>query len=217
MRRMTAKGWVAAVVTCFLMCAAPGCGYLAQMLYVIKGHKVKAECSKLEGKKVAVICISDSAAYGSDRLTHTIARAMAAKLSSSVKKIQVIPQGKIENWMDLNGWTGKELTALGRGVGAEMLLVVEIRDYTIHDGQTLYKGQSTVSATVYDMEAGGQVVYSFGPIDHVFPKTGRPAIQTNDRQFEAFYLARLTDHLARLFYDSDRLDEVAEDAMMNSF
>ncbi|HMP79084.1 MAG TPA: hypothetical protein PKD54_06500 [Pirellulaceae bacterium] len=217
MRNARISLWIVVSGLCCLIMAAPGCGYLAQMLYVIKGHKVKAECNKLEGKKVAVVCVSDSAAYGPDRLTQTVARAMAAKLSASVKKVQMVSQAKVENWMDLNGWTGKELTALGQGVGAEMLVVIDMRDYTIHDGQTLYKGQSHVSVTVYDMTQGGQVVFSFGPIDHVFPKTGRPAIQTSDRQFEAFYLARLTDHLSRLFYDTDRLDEVAEDAMMNSF
>ena len=51
-----------------------------------------------------------------------------------------------------------------------------------------------------------------GPKHFEFPESGRPAIQTTDRQFEAYYLAHLTQHITRQFYDHDQLDTVAEDA-----
>ena len=47
-----------------------GCiGAMAQLLYVIKGHKSPADFAGLEGKRVAVVVVSDASAYGPDTLT----------------------------------------------------------------------------------------------------------------------------------------------------
>jgi len=49
----------------------PGCGAMAQLMYVLKGHNVPAEFQGLEGKKIAVVCVSDASAYGPDPLTYS--------------------------------------------------------------------------------------------------------------------------------------------------
>lgn len=198
--------------------ASTGCmGAMAQLLYVIKGHKTKAAFKGLEGKKVAVVCVSDAVAYGPDTLTYTVSKTISLKLAQSVKKIQVIPPSKIESWMDNNDWNQIDFTEVGKGVGADMVVAIEIGRYTIHEGATLYKGRSDLTVTVYDMANEGQVVFVKGPQDYVFPSSGRPAIQTNDRNFEAIYLAKLNDHIAKLFYDHDALDDVADDATLMQF
>lgn len=191
-----------------------GCiGAMAQLLYVIKGHKSPADFAGLEGKRVAVVVVSDASAYGPDTLTYAVSKIVSMDLSNNVKDITVIPPTEIEEWMDTKGWDQTDFQDLGKGVGAEMVLAIEVGSYTIHDGATLYKGQSELSVSVHDMESGG-ILFSQGPEAYVFPANGRPAIQTTPRQFEQMYLAKLTTKVSRLFYAHDRLDSVAEDASM---
>ncbi len=184
----------------------------AQLMYVIKGHKIPAEYSGLEEKRVAVVCVSDSASYGPDTLTYTVSNAVSIKLSQNVNKIEIVQPREIEKWIDMNGWDQHEFVELGKAVNADVVVAIEIAAYSIKDGSTLFKGQTDLSVTAFDV-ATGNVVFNAGPELHVFPKHGRPAIQTTDRQFEAYYLAKLTDSIARHFYPTDQMDSVAEDAM----
>ncbi len=213
----------AAVLAIVLVCLVPllastGCvGAMAQLMYVFKGHKTKAAFKGLEGKKVAIICVSDAEAYGPDTLTYTVSKTISLKLAQNVKKINIVPPSKIENWTDNNDWDQMDFGAIGKGVGADMVVAIEIGGYTIHEGATLYKGQSDLTVTVYDIKDGSKIVFAKGPENYVFPSSGRPAIQTNDRQFEAVYLATLNDHICKLFYDHDALDEVAQDATYMNF
>lgn len=187
---------------------------LTQLLYVIKGHKIPAAFDGLEGKRVAVVCVSDASAYGPDTLTYNVCKLVSMKLAASVKDITVIPPRDIERWVDANGWNETDFVEIGKGVKADTVLAIEIASYSIHEGATMYKGRSDITATVFDITQGGQVAYVHGPQNFSFPQNGRPAIQTSDRQFEAVYLAKLTQHIARQFYDSDELETVAEDASM---
>ncbi|MCE2791825.1 MAG: hypothetical protein ACK493_01200 [Planctomycetota bacterium] len=192
-----------------------GCvGALAQLMYVIKGHKEKAEFAGLQEKTVAVVCITDSAAYGPDSLGSTINKAVSLQLKQNVRKCTVISPAKVSEWIDHNGWNQSNFIEIGRGVGADMVVAIDMGSYTIKEGQTLYKGRTDLTVTVYDISKGGQVAHVHGPTEYVFPKNGRPAIQTSERQFEAVYLAKLTDYISRMFYDADALDQVAEDATL---
>lgn len=196
-----------------VLCTSTGCiGLAAQLFYVIKGHKSPAAYKGLEGQRVAVVCVSEADAFGPDTLTYTINKAVSVKLASSVKRITVVPPTEIEKWLDVNGWSRNDFTQIGRGVNADKVVAIEVGNYTIREGATLYKGRANLTISVHDVKKGGQVVFVQGPQEFVFPQNGRPAIQTTDRKFETLYLAKLTDHIARLFYEHDALDSVAEDA-----
>jgi hypothetical protein len=187
---------------------------LTQLMYVIKGHKIPAAFDGLEGRRVAVVCVSDASAYGPDTLTYNVCKTVSMKLAASVKGITVIPPHEVEHWTDNNGWDETNFVELGKGVNADSVLAIEIASYSIHEGPTMYKGRSEITATVFDIKQGGQVAYVLGPRNFSFPQNGRPALQTSDRQFEAVYLTKLAQHIAGQFYASDALDAVAEDASM---
>ena len=191
-----------------------GCiGTAAQMLYVFRGNKIKAEFDGLKNKRVAIVCVSDASSYGPDALTQTISRALGGKLAMEVKKIHVIPNAQIEEWKDMNGWNEINMHQLGQGVDADAVVAVEISSYSIHEGSTMYKGRSNVTTTVYDIQNGGEVLFVHGPNYFEFPKThARPVIGTSDAQFEAAYLSKIVENTARLFYDYERLDQFADDA-----
>ena len=205
--------FLACSFTILMLVTTVGCmGGLAQLLYVIKGHKIPAEFNGLEGKRVAVVCISDASAYGPDTLTDTISKLVGMKLQNDVKGIKVVPAKTVENWADQNVWDETDFSAIGKGVKADVVVGIQIADYSIREGSTLYQGRCEVTATVFDIKNDGQVTYLIGPDQFQFPEQPRPAIQTNDRKFEAIFLAKLTEVISRRFYAYDRLDTVAEDA-----
>ncbi len=194
----------------------PGClGAMTQLMYVIKGHTLPASFSGLEKKKIAVVCVSDASAYGPDPLTYSVSNALGIKLARGLKDSSVVPVSKVEEWIDTHGWDERDFVALGEGVGVDAVVAVDIASYTIHDGSTMFKGRADVTATVYNIEKEGQIDHHYGPKIFEYPKTGRPAIQTTDRQFEAMYLGQLVIHLANQFCDHDKLDSFASDAIMN--
>ena len=199
-----------------ILTTSTGCiNQLAQLLYVIKGHEVPADYDGLQENKVAVVCVSDASAYGPDTLTYSIAKYVSVKLAQGLQGAEIVSPAKVENWIDQNDWDESEVELFGKDLGADKVLVIEIGSYSIHDGATLHKGSAELSCTVYDIEKNGQVSYTHGPEEFSFPENGRPSIQTSDRQFELFYLARLTDRITRLFVLSDKLDTIAEDAILN--
>ena len=196
---------------------AIGCGAVAQLLYVVKGHEDPAEFEGLEKQRVAVVCISDASAYGPDKLTTAISNVVGLKLETYGKDIEVVPQRELERWVDENGWDETNFVSLGRGVGAQKVLAIDIASYSIHEGRTIYKGRTDMTAKVLDVANNGEVEYIHGPELYEFPRDGRPAIQMTDRKFESLFLAKLTDRIAKRFYKHDRLESVAEDASMLSF
>ena len=192
----------------------PGCvGFLAQVIYTIKGHDVQPNFKGLNGKRVAVVCVSDASAYGPDTLTYTVAQAVGIRLANGLdEESQIIAPARIEQWIDNNGWNETQYVELGKGVEADMVVAIEIASYSLTEGSTLYKGRADVSVTVYDIEKDGQVPYSATPNHFVFPKHGRPATQSTEREFEAFYLAQLTTMIANHFVVHDKLESFARDA-----
>lgn len=205
---------------CLLFASAlmvfPGCmGAMSQLLYVLKGHNVPAEYQGLEEKRIAVVCVSDASAYGPDPLTYSVSNALSVKLARGLKESTVVPVSKIEEWIDTNGWDESDFVALGKGLGVDAVVAVEIASYTIHEGSTMFKGKADVTATVYNIAKEGQIEHHYGPQIFEYPKTGRPAIQTTDRQFEAMYLGQLVIHLSNQFCEHDHLDSFATDAIMN--
>ena len=191
-----------------------GCvGFLSQVIYTIRGNMIDADFEGLDGKRVAVVCVSDASAYGPDTLTYTVAQAVGIKLANGLEPdSQIIAPSRIEDWIDNNGWNETEYVELGKGVGAEMVVAIEIASYSLNEGSTLFKGRSDVTVTVYDIEKDGQVPYSSTPDHFVFPRHGRPAIQTSEREFEAYYLAQLTTMIANHFMAHDKLESFARDA-----
>ena len=177
---------------------------------------VEAAFNGLEEKKVAVVCISDASAYGPDTLTYTIANALSLKLAQGLnEEMTIIPVSLVEQWIDTHGWDERDFLALGQGVGADSVVAVDVKSYSIHEGSTMLKGKSDVTATVYNVGKGGQVDFNYGPKIFEYPTHGRPATQTSERDFETLYLGQLVIDLAKQFTPHDHFDTFASDAILN--
>jgi len=150
---------------------------MAQLLYVIKGHKVEPAFPALKEKKVAVVCNSDAAAFGPDALSVTIAKHIGLALVTSEDKITIASPARVEEFVDANGWHEDSPAKLGEAVEADYVIVIDVDDYSIHEGPTLYKGKSEWTASAYDVANDGKIAFSNGPNHFAFPETGRPSLQ----------------------------------------
>ncbi len=191
-----------------------GCiGFTSHMMYWVFGdEKVPADWDGLRGKRVAIVCVSDSSPYGPDEATEMLGQLVATELRQNVKNIKVIHQGEVANWIDNHDWEQLDFIQIGRGVDAEAVLAVELSSYSLHDGKTLYKGRANIKVTVYDV-AGKQIVYRKNFPDFEFPRdSGLPVISTTERRFEQNFIAVVGRQVAHLFYAYPMKYDLAHDA-----
>ena len=184
---------------------------MAQLLYLVKGHDIPAAYSGFEGKRVAVVVTTESSSYGPDSLSETMERYLQLKLGANIRDIELVSNTEVRNWMDLNDSAATNLVDLGKAVGADLVLGVDVDNYKIRQGRTMYKGRAEIEVNVFDTSTGNKT-FAFGPDQLAYPENGRPALNTTDRQFQVFYLSWLTERIARNFYKHDGLVDVAEDA-----
>ena len=200
-------GLICSVLLCSSGCAVVGLASV--VMYAWKGQMVPARYEGLEGKRVAVVCLSDTNMYAGE-----LAIAIEKLLQRNVPEIDVIPQTDIYAWQDTNDWDGFELdfATLGKGVDADLVVAIEIDSFRLYDGQTMYKGRAKLSTTVYDVFQGEEPVFSRLPIEHVFPVNAAYATtDMNEDKFRRLFLISVAREVAKNFYSYDVQDDFAAD------
>ncbi len=196
-----------------LVTLSSGCNMLHLAYYVIKGNKVPAEFDGLKGKRVAVVCVSSSSSYGVDSETTLLANTMALVLRQRVPHISLVPQDEIADWIDNNSWDQLNYQQIGRGVKAEMLVVVELASFRYRDDATLYQGKADVAVKVFDMQASGDMVWSNREPDFCFPANGGyHTTEMSESRFKREFIKVLAEQAAQHFYDYEFEESVARDA-----
>lgn len=179
-----------------------GCvGLLANLLY--EGHMAPAACDDLIDRRVAVVCVSSTGAWGPSSDANILAGLVARELKKNVKKIRVVDQQKIEEWTDNNDWDRVDYLEIGRGVNAEMVLAIDLDSLSFQEGQTLYKGHADIKLSVYDMTKGGEVVYSTLPTPYIYPRNAGYAADGKLAAFRAKFLRYVAADIAKNFHPHD--------------
>jgi hypothetical protein len=190
-----------------------GClGFAANIMNVVRGHTVKAEFEGLEGKRVAVVTITDSSQYSDDASARILSRRVADILHSEVKDCTLVREDEVQQWRDRNGWDAIEFIDIGRGVKADKVLGIEMTGLRLRDGATLYRGRAGVTATVYDIESGS-VEFRRHLEEFTYPvSAGMYTSETTELKFRNLFLSVLAAKIARYFHGYDFSDTVAQDA-----
>ncbi len=200
-RNRIVKALLASLALCVPLA---GCAkVLATAVYVIKGTNVPAEYEGLKEKKVAVVCRQlASLQYRDSTVPRDLAARVGSLLTQNGKKIEVIDQQKVSEWTDENSWD--EFQQIGRALEADVVLAIELEDFKLHQGQTLYQGRANVQLKVYDIKDGGKLVFEKSPRPSIYPpNTGIPASEKQESQFRREYLGILADEIGRHFYEHD--------------
>jgi hypothetical protein len=212
-RRLSIRLLLAAGIATVVLTSGGCIGVSAHLLYFLKGQRVKAEFSGLKDKRVAVVCNSSTSSYGPGAEALLLAHSVSAILQREVKGIQLIDQEKVADWIDNNAWDQIDYRKVGKGVDAELLVAIELSSFSLHEGQSLYKGRATISATVYDMTNGGKIVYRKAATDINFPENGaRHVTDINESNFRRAFIQILAQEIGKRFYDYEKIDDVGMDA-----
>lgn len=197
-----------------LFLSASGCVNLAaHLLHAGMGERVKPRYDGLKTQRVAVVCVSQSATFGPTAAAHEIAKRVEKYLAMNVEEIQIIDQQKIDAWMDENDWNQIDYREIGQGVDAQKLVAIEIKSYSLHEGNTLFKGRADIRVAVYDLtNAETPVVFEEIPPQIQYPITsGVYSADTTEEAFERGFIDVISSRVARDFYTYDLREDFGRD------
>lgn len=194
------------------LAASSGCNIVATAMYVITGNVQTAECKLLDGKRVAVVCRPvTSLQYRNSGVARDLAKNVGVLLQGKGRKIEIIPPREIAQWADENNW--EEYVEIGRAVNADCVVGIDLEEFGLYQGQTLYQGKANYTISVYDVKKGGEPVYEKSPPQTLFPPTGGiAASEKPEAQFRRQFLVMLAEQIARHFYDHDPTSDFASDS-----
>ena len=189
-----------------------GCGLFANLIHAGWGHMVPPDYEALAGQRVAVVCVADSSSFGPRPVSETIAQQVSQLLAQNVREIQLIEQQEIEKWIDEHDWNQVDYLEIGHGVGAQQLVAIDLVSFSLHEGQTMYKGRAEADVKVYDLTTQG-IVYQSSPIEIQYPKNaGYHTTDISEREFQNRFVSVLSNQIARRFYPYDFKDDFAIDS-----
>lgn len=194
-------------------CIAP---LLATGIYFAQGGNVApAAYEGLKGRRVVVLCrppaSHDFRHAGASR---NIARRVGGLLAQNVKGVDVVDQKEVDNWMDESG--GRDVMDLGRAVDADMLVLVEMDEFALFNGRTLYQGRCEANVAVYDLKEGERLVWEAPLGEILYPRNSGIAVQDKSVQrFQREFEQIVAETVAVKFYKHDPHKLFAMDALAN--
>ncbi len=207
--------WLIALVI-LVSLTSQGCvGFASHVLYWIQGgHKIPAEYPGLAGQRVAIVSVANASSVGSHSMSRLVERAVAVILNQKVKRIEIVPQDEIADWIDQNDWDQMDYREIGRGVSADKVLAIDLDSVRLHEGMTLYKGRADLIVTVYDMNDEGTVVFRKTIPDFTFPRnSARHATEMSEARFREMFVMILSQQIAKHFYEYRIEEDFAHDAV----
>jgi len=209
--------WYAYFLAAWLFAAAVipavGCrSLLTTVVYLVKGTNVDADNDGLKEKRVAVVCRPlASLSFRDSSVARDIAREVGILLRTNGRKIDVIGQDKVSEWIDEHDWT--DYAEIGEALEAETVVGIDLLSFTIYQEQTLYQGKADVAIKVVECTDGEKVVFEKELPQVVYPpNTGIETMSKPESEFRRKFVRVLADQIARHFYPHDPYADFALDA-----
>lgn len=197
--------------------AAGGCApLLATGVYVFQGgNVVPAEYDGLKKERVVVVCRPPSShEYHHAGASRAISQQVSELLVNNVKDIDVVNPIEVDNWLDKSDWG--DFKELAQAVHADKVVYIELNEFELYKGKTLYQGQADISVTVYDMKNKNRIAWDRHLGEILYPNnSGIPAQDKPEQQFEREYVGVVATRIAENFYKHDPNSAFALDAMAN--
>jgi len=217
--RLARIGFALVLGTAFLA-ALPGCQIVIGVLALFQGFP-KQDCDfkkqtgktfAEKGKKVLILSASSAPAQSEHpSLDMDIVAEMSRRLRA--QEIKLVDSGKVAKYIDDNGSVSDDtdLGALGARFDADLILLVKFDEFSFREPNSLqlYRGKARGTIVVIEVNKRGEEknkpiakkIY-YRPFDSKFPVHAPiPSESERPELFKQRYLARLSEELARLFYD----------------
>jgi len=202
----------AAAVTSSSGCAS----VLATGIYVLQGgNMVPAEFEGLKDQRVVVVCRPPSSnEYRHAGASRSVAQRVSELLVENVKNADVVSPQEVDEWLDQSDWG--DFKELGRAVRADKVVYIELNDFDLFKGSTLYQGRADVTVTIYDMQNNGKMAWERHLGEIMYPtNSGIPAQDKPEQQFEREFVSIVATRVAEHFYKHDANSAFAIDALAN--
>jgi hypothetical protein len=189
-----------------------GCSTLLTVAYLVQPADMPAEYNGLKGKKLAVVCrpiieleFSDA---GSARELATL---VGGQIEQNVRRTEVVGQHEVARWIDEHAWT--DYQAVGDALETTRVVGIDLEEFRLHEGSTLYRGRATVHVKVYDLEEK-KLVFQKRIDDFAFPANNAiPAADRSETEFRSLFLQILSQRISRLFHAYESREVFAEDSL----
>ena len=187
-----------------------GCSTLGTLAYFVNPNDIPAEFDELTGKHVAVVCHPVVELQYSDAgSARELAQLVGMNIDRNLRRTEIIGQQEVARWMDENELV--EYSELGKALDADIVIGIDLEDFRLYEGSTLYRGKASVHVQVYDV-AQEKLLFEKRLDDYAFPKdTAIPATDRSEQQFRGMFMQVLSSKIARLFYASDSRTHFAEE------
>ncbi|RLS76352.1 MAG: hypothetical protein DWI03_09350 [Planctomycetota bacterium] len=203
------------LILALLVAIAPfsaGCSTLLTVAYLVQPADVPAEFKGLRGKHVAVVCrpivelqFSDA---GSSR---QLAGLVGSQLEQKLRNTKVIGQQEVARWLDENSWV--DCPTLGKSLDADMVVGIDLEEFRLHEGSTLFRGRATAHVRVYDV-AAKKVVFEKRLDDFSFPaNTAIPTTDRSEAEFRDMFLQIVAQRISRTFHAYESREHFAEESL----
>lgn len=196
-----------------VLLAATGCHRIvATAVYIWKGTAEPAEYTGLEGRRVVVVCRPPSSLeYRHAGAARDLAKQTGGLLACSVKGIDVVNPMDVENWTDESDV--EDFRELGKALHADMVVLIELEEFRLRNGPTLYQGNADVTVTVHDLREGDRIVWEKPLGQILYPEhSSVPAQEKPLAHFHRQFIEVLAERIARNFYEHDLNFGFASDA-----
>jgi hypothetical protein len=206
-----------ALIGALSLLTAGGCApLLATGIYIAQGgNVVPPEYAGLEDQRVVVVCRPPSShEYRHAGASRAVSQQVSELLVDNVEDIDVVNPREVDNWIDESDWG--DFKELARAVHADKVVYIEMNDFELYKGKTLYQGQADISVTIYDMKNNSRLVWDRHLGEILYPSnSGIPAQDKPVQQFEREFVSIVATRIAQNFYKHDPNSAFAMDAMAN--
>lgn len=208
-RMLSYSGWLAAFMMAVLITQGGCKNLLITAAYFIKGTNDEAEFEGLKDKRVAIVCRPlVELKYNTGTATNDLANRVGQLLRQKGKRVKVVKQSQVNDWTDEN--PDQELEEVGKGVRADVVLGIDIEQFSLLLGQTLYQGKSLVKLSVVNVE-DGEILWEKTMRQIVWPTRGGRAAQDEPlSQFQNEYIEVLATEIGNHFYPHDHFERNSE-------
>jgi hypothetical protein len=185
---------------------------MATAMYVVSGQNTPAEFAGLKGKRVAVVCRPVTSLHFRDSsVSRDLAKHVGLLLDKNVPQIELVDQREVFEWADENSW--EEYAEIGRALNADMVVGIDLEEFSLFQGQTLYQGKANIRLLVYDVAGGREPVFEKNLPQAVYPPNAPiPASDNQESQFRRKFVGYLARQIGHHFYAHDATVDFANDS-----
>jgi hypothetical protein len=209
--RLTLFCTLAAVAAIFTL--QSGCvGPMTTLAYLIKGTMTTPEFKEFKNKRVAVVCRPMvELQYSSSTSANDIAQKLGQLMAANIRKIEIVDPQEVAEFTDENSF--EEFTEVGDALDADLVIGIDLEEFGLHQGQTLYQGKARMTVTIYDMEQDGKIVFERNMKQILWPpNSGVPTSERPEDEFRRQFIAKVADQVGWYFYPHDYHTDYAQDS-----